>query len=630
MEPNQQNPHKDLKADENQNVSQNPDPEFNQNQDQDQDLNQNSAVNSAPNLENPDVNSDSSLNFNPNAYQEQNPDLNSSKNPSDPDPALTPMPMNTTPATEIPVSDAMLEGDISSPASLKEKMVSPVEMAPRSGRAKAWIVSILIVLALVAILSGAYAAWHFFIQGSPKQVVLSSFEELEQAQTFAFDGDVNVDVPDSDPKESFSFDLTYSGKIDRKANASEITSGVNVRAGNQGGFGIGVETRVLGGKDLYFHFTKIPPFLLPFGLNTQDWISMTDFKNNQFFKNSEGSKLSDADQAELQKIFLQNENALQITEPFPETTLDGKTVRHFAIDFDKASLRNFLGDLGVFIAKQDASSTEFSQADIDQFKQSITNGLKNVQNLHGEIWVEKDSNLPQKITLNFDVKESASSSESTGSSTPMIHVQMMTHFSNFGDPVTIEKPENSKPFEQVTKTLEGSRGAGIDLGDVDSGVPESVTKSTSGCDDVCRYYLDLRKNVFMVISQGDTNVYLAGRSLQNTQLDPALQSFAEAKSFYQQAKNNLSKITPPQSEKEKYAVIQSVLGKYLESIDMITDALHKYGKAGIDKSEIKSEADKGTSLYTDQRSLLQSTLSDYRDWLAAHPSCSSSVDCGFE
>ena len=343
------------------------------------------------------------------------------------------------------------------------------------------VVSIVSVLIFLGISAGAVWAYMNFVSPDPQQTVNKSMSKLVDAiekgyldntatveingeGTVPEAGNVKVDFNGSANVKSDIKDGKSSGSISMNVKATLMGMNFNV---DEAGF---IDVFVSNGA-LFVRLNKIPSGAEVFTRSMQPqvdfvnkeivgkWIKIDQeqlAKLQQYNSSGVSSSLSyansiNASTTELILKALASSNIYDVVQTLPSDTVDGKSVFHYKIAFNKDGLTNFMlayASSTSQIVINDAVKVSARKVIDDMFSKLDQMGFK----LDMDIWVERYSKLPVKFTIGMDV-----------SNAPEIQAMGWRKFAMifgttyaFPSTLNLVEPESSVNFTDILNSLSNS------------------------------------------------------------------------------------------------------------------------------------------------------------------------------
>jgi len=124
-------------------------------------------------------------------------------------------------------------------------------------------------------------------------------------------------------------------------------------------------------------------------------------------------------------------------------TVSGVKTKHIKFNINKEELKKFMVEAADEISK----IMEQDFTDKEEYTESVEKSLKMIKNFSGEIWVGKEDYFLYKalVNLNVDDKEEEVSMD----------INIEASFSDYNEPVEIEKPKNTITIEEVVEKIMG-------------------------------------------------------------------------------------------------------------------------------------------------------------------------------
>ena len=346
-----------------------------------------------------------------------------------------------------------------------------------------------ILIAIVVLLfiagGGAYAYYSGLFISSPQQLVFGSIKNVRNAKTVQYDTTVVMDWSElKDGLEGAAsmfaggldvreLRLTAKGAYDHSdAKNFKNFLAISVAAGS-----MAVDAQVvIANQTLYGSLIQasglglfsVPEsaenkwFSVPFGSeegNTTDstavsWVGLDTSIMN---------KLTVAQKDHIYELS-KNANFIKIVKKLPSETIMGDSSYHFIFDLDRAGIIAYLQSLKEYVNSVGANDSELSAFDPTTFGE----GLDDLRDFVGEIWIGRADKLPRKISLSFGVQTDENKNEK-------VKVTSVSIFSAWNQPVSIEAPVESVPLEELmSEMMSGMLGPAEDN---TSDVPDKKSKS---------------------------------------------------------------------------------------------------------------------------------------------------------
>ncbi len=393
------------------------------------------------------------------------------------------MPMGQTTATQAVQPTVIQPQPVQQPAQpITQPNFSTVEPIKKSG--KRWAVGVVVLLILLIGGGAAYASYAGYFT-SLSTVTSKAFESARRATSASFDATLVVDIskasngaalmrllPGGAPQKftvttKGSYDLTDKETLKSNAVISFILGSISGA----------VELRVTNGT-LYGQLTKSPalsfiPILSQF---ERKWVSFPYASNTtptplpimQFtgIDPSVIEGLTDEQKNHLLDI-TSNARFITVLKKLTPEDINGVSSYHFTFDLNRDGITNYLEEVQAYIKSAGKDSSQLSSFDIT----SSIKMLDGVKNFSGEAWIGKKDHLPYKISTKFDIVEPGQPRNSNdipsvpGGTTPtidppstpddVVSVSLITLFSDWNKPVTVEVPSGAMTFEEMVQQVIG-------------------------------------------------------------------------------------------------------------------------------------------------------------------------------
>ena len=315
------------------------------------------------------------------------------------------------------------------------------------------IVSISSIVLLFVAGMGAlsYSQEWFPFSSSSESILLEAFQNMSQNNTSHFEADISVKAEQEGEKADIL--LSIKGDIDQ-TNIENPKSNIEFdgKLEMEGmSFSMGVESRNIGEKDLYFRITTIPaiPFLGMMGIDTENlkdqWIKV----NEEYLEQSlnQNQKMVE----EITELLTEKE-ILIIQEKLSNEKINNINCYHYLISVGKDELVKVVPEFIEIVMENDISSEEMSEEDkqklTDEAIDSFEILLNKIGDINYEVWIgKKDKQFYQfKMNKNIDIYELYGGlSDVEGD----LDFSLKMNFSEFNKEINIQSPEEFKTLNEL-------------------------------------------------------------------------------------------------------------------------------------------------------------------------------------
>jgi hypothetical protein len=334
--------------------------------------------------------------------------------------------------------------------------VSGTDMKPHRTHKKAIMISIAVLFLLLAG-GGAYAYYSGSFLSLPS-LAARSMANARDAKSASYDITVNVDFSELKDSglglgdmlgtgfNSKQFGITAKGQYDiSDPDNFKNSLVVSVMSGS---FAPELELRMLE-DTLYGKLSKIPTLSLFTMLSSIEnkWFSFKyksddgQIANNPVtaivgIDTSTMNRLTD-DQKEKIYEMAREASFIKIIKKLPPETVTGESAYHFTFVLDREGISDYLQELKEYVNSVGVDDSALSIFDPTVFDKE----LDSLKDFSGEMWIGRSDKLPRKLSMNFGIQPDETESG-------MIKIKTMSIFDGWNEPVVIEIPADSMPFEE--------------------------------------------------------------------------------------------------------------------------------------------------------------------------------------
>ena len=330
-----------------------------------------------------------------------------------------------------------------------------------SGRAKKFILPIIVLILLLAVSGGAYA--YFTGYFTPLEKITSeAFQAMYSANSATFDVTTSIDASGLLKGEDVNAlsllptgfltgktSITTKGAYDSSDAANKkFSSTILIDAGT---VSAAAEIRAINGV-LYAQITKTPTIaMLPILTSLEkQWVSFP-YNTAQSadstpmmipgFDPKILNELTPAQKTEFYKI-TNNAHFIKVTQKLDAETINDVSSYHFMFDLDREGIIAYLNDIKTYIREVGKNDSKLSSFDPTTYAKD----LENVHDFKGEAWIGKKDKLLHKFDISMTVIDS--NTEKDG-----IKIGMVALFDKFNQPVAVETPASTITFNEFTDKL---------------------------------------------------------------------------------------------------------------------------------------------------------------------------------
>lgn len=337
---------------------------------------------------------------------------------------------------------------------------------------------------LIVIVTVSFSACSWFGGGEEEanvqygEDVQEGISNLTKVKSASYDltlsGKVESDNPDVDGYETMDLLLSFTGAYD---NGDRANPKFSMELAVAGSADDGAEEKAYGelrliNNSLYFVLSQLTDFAgeIPEGMVEPfigKWWSVPlppEYMSSFNTYSGDQSEMT-PEEKELTELF-ENTKFLTDVEYRGEEDVNGAMSSHYKGTLDKEAIVNFV------IASGKIMGT-LSKQDIETTKESMTEGLEKIE-MSGDIWIGKDDKIARKWQGNFAYENSKADLS--------VDFDVTYTVDNLNEPVVLEAPENSEPFDVLSLLMGGAAlGGEIDLGAGDLDLSEGyVVPDLSG------------------------------------------------------------------------------------------------------------------------------------------------------
>lgn len=314
---------------------------------------------------------------------------------------------------------------------------------PPRANSKKWIILAVVIVVLLALSAGAFAAWHFISKPTPEDLAGRAFTNLAQAKSLSFEASVEGSAG---TENSTDVALDFRGKMEfGKGWLSQFAGALDASVMLPDGtsFDLGLESRLLE-ETVYVRLTKMPPLFAMFGLSGDQWIHIDDiYKQAEQTIGSENIK----DQISSQKVrqdiigILKKHHIAIVTEPFEEMMINDVAVRHLAFVIDQSNLVDAFIEVGMYLQENFTDSeSKVSEEEIKREIKELRKELDGIESIAGEMWIGTEKTLLRKLLLVVEGEV-----EETGP----VKTTLVITLDDYGKDFDIQAPPESLSIEQL-------------------------------------------------------------------------------------------------------------------------------------------------------------------------------------
>ena len=341
-------------------------------------------------------------------------------------------------------------------------------------------VSLGIVVGLIVAMGITGTAWGFLkYSKSPEAYILESFVKLSEAKTLAYEGTVETSAdieasegwlaaallksakstqPEQKNMTNYAVKVSFAGETDLRdetnpASALDISALLKKDKVAEPEFKLNIINK---DKIYYVRVPSLPNDALyaPYAEFANTWIhfdysalseELTAFSEQY----SDEMNTADPEQKKNTEKIIESltrtvalNPPIKVTKTFRNEKIAGNQVRHYAFTLNPKNIEKIMQELAAH-----SEETGVYPSDIKDLNEQ----LKNIASFNGEIWLDKTTNYPYKLTLTAKAKDQ----EEMRNGTLSLNLSMK----NFNRHVNILKPNQSISFEDVlTKVFEKQFG----------------------------------------------------------------------------------------------------------------------------------------------------------------------------
>lgn len=181
------------------------------------------------------------------------------------------------------------------------------------------------------------------------------------------------------------------------------------------------------------------PFMVPIGINPSTY-----------------SGLNDEQKAEV-KNMIGKTKFITITKRFGSEDMDGTMTQHLAFVLNKTEISIFLFDLEKYIHSVAGENINLINFDTSE----TVKNLDKMKNFKGEVWINKNDNLPLRLDLSFESQEGTDENS-------VAQINFTSTFKDWNMPIQIDTPVDSRPLNTyIENTMEGFQNRSLDINAMD-------------------------------------------------------------------------------------------------------------------------------------------------------------------
>lgn len=283
----------------------------------------------------------------------------------------------------------------------------------------ALVASIVSVLALIG--GGVYA--YMRMAHSPEKVLGKMMQKLSSIYAYQFSGQLSVAVDD---QAQHSAQQNNDGYVTGLAGSLITFNGfrnVKDEASPQQQLTVNLSSQISGfsgekslsarsiGRVFYFNVTGLPPIVKTFlgsDINNQ-WIEinvpelleqfgLSDLQK-KFEELQSENEPSDEEMRTVQNIFdAAAPHLLSVTKTLPSEKIHDVSTYHYALKVDVEVAKKMIDDIIAAVGEE-----MIGEKNIERYAET----LDALQDVTGEIWIDKKEYLPQKVVMYVDVRDSS-------------------------------------------------------------------------------------------------------------------------------------------------------------------------------------------------------------------------------
>ena len=344
----------------------------------------------------------------------------------------------------------------------REALVVPsgVVLSPVGGRKRLIAVIIAIVVVVGLLIGGSLYAYDAYF-ASPEHVMDHMIDNLRGVRSAAFSGEMTITTSEvgslasttTSAANPFAGMFAIQGPVIATIKASGLFDALNAEHPKLlvtldatmdkwplGDFVLGAEYRNID-KTSYLNIDDVPDlgfFSLSFLKNKWFMIKDREAKSQLGITSAPDSvipAITDEQRTKLSEAW-QADRFFVVTKSFGGETLDGISMRHYALTFDPDAFKRWDAQTNEILGNPKTDTTA-----LDEMLARST-----IEDL--QIWIGRWDGLPHKVSMRISMRSRNDPSKTTA-------VNIVLHGDNFNKPMDVTVPEGAKPVEEALQGIFG-------------------------------------------------------------------------------------------------------------------------------------------------------------------------------
>ncbi len=309
----------------------------------------------------------------------------------------------------------------------------------------------LIIISLLLFFGIIILGYSYYFKKTPERIIEQSIVSLLNINSLEYEGEIKIDIwrpdlmenneniPGFQIEEPFYFLLKSEGKFNTE-NMENYKGGFlfeietdALKEQLQKEISLSLETKIVD-KNAYFRIIKVPDL----GLINLEPLSMQWIRFE--LDDSKWELIEEPSEEELEniKISLTEADIIRPIGNLKREKINETDCYHLNFVFNREGLEKLYFDI-VEIRGERLTQYEIS---------SLEERLKNIENVKGELWIEKESYLPIKISLSSEIKGNAKNDVIGSFKSDLL-------LKNYNREIDIEAPKESKKIEEFLNQIFG-------------------------------------------------------------------------------------------------------------------------------------------------------------------------------
>lgn len=326
-----------------------------------------------------------------------------------------------------------------------------------------------VILGAMVTGGGIFGYLHYFQSSeriSPERAIQKMTEEMAGVKSLEYSGQIEVegemetnglampfplvgkgDFPQtkqpSPAKQTVKFSIDFSGASDmHDLNNPKIQLKFSINT-NLLSQRFGLEVRTID-KIGYLKLDNLPDLGFDVSFLKDQWIKadLKAMKKEQLKEVQKEQELSPEQKKEIEETITEAK-IFKITKELPDEKIEGVDTYHYKFSINKERVIQLFTKISKII--QNKSLTE---KELEKLNKSLEEAIESAEVEKSEIWIGKEDFLLYKLLVGSTIKETEKT-KSEGKFT------IQAQFKNYNEPVQIDIPKSTKPFEEVLGALLG-------------------------------------------------------------------------------------------------------------------------------------------------------------------------------